>query len=199
MKALVWAGVGFACGALPFSVWLSRLFAGADARRFGDGNPGAAHAWRAGGWRVGLAVRLLDYLKGALPVAGAHCAAGLSGWTLSLAAVGPIAGHAFSPLLGFRGGKGLAATFGVWSGLMLELAPLALGVSMVVSCSLIRVDAWPVQLSLAGQLAFLLLRQPDPALLAVWCGNTAIVAWRHRRQLRQQPHLRRWVVGGPRA
>jgi acyl phosphate:glycerol-3-phosphate acyltransferase len=46
MNALAWAALGFACGALPFSVWLSRGLAGADARTFGDGNPGAASAWR---------------------------------------------------------------------------------------------------------------------------------------------------------
>jgi glycerol-3-phosphate acyltransferase PlsY len=199
MTALVWAALGFASGALPFSVWLSRGLAGADARRFGDGNPGAANAWRAGGWRVGLAALLLDFFKGALPVSGAHYAAGLSGWALSAAALAPIAGHAFSPLLGLRGGKGLTVTFGVWSGLTLAQAPLALGACMLLCYSLIRTDAWAVLLSLAGLLAFLLLQQADPALLEAWCGNTAVVAWQHRRELRQPPRLLRWPLGKPRA
>jgi chlorobactene glucosyltransferase len=51
-------------------------------RRFGDGNPGRASAWRAGGWRLGFPALLLDYLKGALPVGLAHYVAGLSSWML---------------------------------------------------------------------------------------------------------------------
>ena len=199
MSAAVWIMAGFGCGALPFSVWLSRRLAGADARRFGDGNPGAANAWRAGGWRVGLAALMLDYLKGALPVTAAHFGAGLSGKALVLAALAPILGHAFSPLLGFRGGKGLTVTFGVWSGLTLAEAPLVLGVFMVLFYAVVSVEAWAVMLSLAGLLAYLMFRQAEAALLAVWCGNAVVLAWQHRHELKQIPRLRRRAPGKRRA
>jgi glycerol-3-phosphate acyltransferase PlsY len=191
--------LGFACGALPFSFWLTRRFAGADVRRIGDGTPGAANAWRAGGWRLGLAALLLDYAKGAIPVAWAHFVAGLSGFPLILAALAPLLGHLFSPFLGFRGGKGLAVTFGLWSGLTLASAPLALGFFMTLFFFTLSAEAWAVVFSFFGLLLFLLFVLPDPTLLAVWLGNFALLAWTHRRELRQFPRLHPRLTGQHRA
>ena len=191
----LWALAGYLCGGLPFSVWLGRLAAGGDVRQVGDGNPGAANAWRLGGWRAGLAALVLDYLKGALPVAAAHFVFGLRGWPLAAAAVAPVLGHAFSPWLGFRGGKGLTVTFGVWSGLTLAQAPLILGLFMTLFYFSLSVDAWAVITSLVGLLAHLLLQQAEPPLLAVWAGSFALLAWKHRLELRQAPRLKPWLAG----
>lgn len=197
VSALLWFVIGYISGGLPFSVWLGKAFARADVRRVGDGNPGAANAWKAGGWRVGVAALVLDFLKGALPVAAAHFLVNLSGWPLALAATAPVLGHAFSPFLRFRGGKGLTVTFGVWSGLTLAQAPLVLGLFMVLFYFTISVEAWAVVLSLTGLLAHLLIQQAGSALLLAWLGHFAIVAWKHRRELRQTPRLKPLFSGKP--
>jgi glycerol-3-phosphate acyltransferase PlsY len=44
VKGVFWAALGFVLGSMPFSFWLGRLFAQADIRHCGDGNPGAANA-----------------------------------------------------------------------------------------------------------------------------------------------------------
>jgi len=44
----------FICGSLPFSGWLGKIFLGLDVRQFGDGNPGATNAYKAGNKMVGL-------------------------------------------------------------------------------------------------------------------------------------------------
>ncbi len=186
LALLVWCTAAFVCGALPFAVWV----AGREVQAVGDGNPGAANAWRVGGWRAGLAVLLLDFLKGALPVAAAHFGAHQTGWPLALIAVMPLLGHAFSPLLRGRGGKGLTVTFGLWAGLTLASAPLALGASMLLVYTVQRADAWSALLSLAGLLAYLLLTAAAPWLLGVWAANFLILGWTHRAQLRQRPGLR---------
>jgi glycerol-3-phosphate acyltransferase PlsY len=191
--------LGFACGALPFSFWLSRRFAGADVRRLGDGTPGAANAWRAGGWRVGLAALLLDYAKGVLPVAWAHFVVGLTGVPLVLAALAPLVGHIFSPFLGFRGGKGLTVTFGLWSGLTLAAGPLVLGLLMTLFYFTLNADAWAVLASLGGLLLYLVFLSPDPTLLAVGLGNLALLAWTHRRELRRRPGFHPRFSGQQRA
>lgn len=190
MSAILWVVAGFISGSLPFSVWLGQAFARSDVRQIGDGNPGAANAWKAGGWRVGLAALVLDYFKGALPVATAHLVFNLSGWPLALAAIAPIAGHAFSPFLGFRGGKGLTVTFGVWSGLTLAQGPLMLGMFMALFYFTLRVEAWAVVLSMLGLLAHLFIQSLDGILLTVWLGNLAVIIWKHWRELRQWPRLR---------
>ncbi len=191
---LFWTGLGFVLGALPFSVWLGRLVLRADIRRFGDGNPGAANAWRAGTWRVGVTALLLDYFKGALPVGLAHFTANVSGWGLVPVALAPVAGHAFSPFLGWRGGKALTVTFGIWTGLMLGEAPIMLGLFMALFLFLLTSDAWAVVLGMLGLLAHLLLRGADAVTLVVWAGNMAILMGKHRSLLHGPLEPRPWLL-----
>lgn len=194
LNLILWSAAAFVSGALPFAVWLGRATTGRDVRAVGDGNPGAANAWRVGGWRTGVAVLLLDFLKGALPVAAAHFGAHLAGWPLALVAALPIVGHAFSPFLRGRGGKGLTVTFGIWAGLTLAGAPLVLGLFMLLWYSVLRTDAWAALLSLVGLLAHLLLAGAAPWLLGVWAANFGLLVWTHRASLGQPPDLRPALV-----
>ncbi len=187
---LLWTALGFFSGSLPFSVWLGRLVARADVRRYGDGNPGAANAWRAGGWRAGVPALLLDYLKGATPVALARFGAGIDGWGLVPVALAPVLGHAFSPFLRFRGGKAIAVTFGVWSGLTLWAGPTVMGLALVLAVAVNRTDAWSAVFGMAALGLYLLLSGAPGPLLAVWAGNLALVLWKHRRDLRTPPRAR---------
>jgi glycerol-3-phosphate acyltransferase PlsY len=193
-KALLWALLGFALGSMPFSLLLGRAFARTDIRRYGDHNPGAANAARAAGWRVGLAALLLDALKGCVPVGLAHFRFGVSGWGLVAVALAPVLGHAFSPFLQFRGGKAVAVTFGIWTGLTLGEGPIMLGLLMVLFMSAQRADAWTVVLTMIGFLAHLLLRGIDRFTLTIWAGNLAILAWKHRQGLCEPIRPRPWLL-----
>ncbi|MGB9578541.1 MAG: glycerol-3-phosphate acyltransferase, partial [Halothiobacillaceae bacterium] len=154
-----WLAAGFLSGSLMFSYWLGRLV-GKDVRKVGDGNPGAANAIKAAGLTIGLAGGLLDFLKGALPVAFA--AGPLStpetcrwGWLLPVIAMAPVLGHIFSPWLAGRGGKGIAATFGVWAGLTAWQVPCVLGGACAAAKFILRLpDAWVVASAMAGVTLF---------------------------------------------
>lgn len=189
MSVIAWTLVAFAAGSIPFSVLIARSVLRADLRTVGDGNPGATNVLRAGGIRWGILAFALDYLKGALPVGIAHFLAGIDGLALVPVAVAPVAGHAFSPWLGFRGGKAVAATFGVWSALTLGYIPTLLGLLLVLGYVVLDVDGWAVMFALGGVGLHLGVYQPDPALLATWAGITAILAWKHRADLAQSPGL----------
>lgn len=189
VTVLLWTILGFLLGSMPFSYWLGRLLLRTDIRRYGDGNPGAANAWRAGGWRVGVPASLLDYLKGVVPVGLAHFNFGVSGWGLVAVALAPVLGHAFSPFLRFRGGKAMAVTFGIWTGLTLGEGPILLGLFFLVQSA----DAWAVVWGMLGFLAHLLLRQADASILAIWVGNMLTLLWKHRRDPRQPIRPRLWV------
>lgn len=205
MTALIWTLVGFALGSLPLSVWLGKLVLRTDIRGYGDGNPGGTNVIRAGSRGLGLLVIVLDMIKGALPVALAHYVFMVDGWPLAPVMLAPILGHAFSPFLGFRGGKAVATTFGVWSAMTVPLGPFVMGGSVFVFYKLLRSSGWAVMAALLALLGFLLApalhwRSPGLAagmtlpLLATWTGTAVIIAWTHRADLRQRPRLRR---GGP--
>lgn len=189
MSTWIWAWVGFLCGAIPFSVLLARRFAHIELAQIGDGNPGAANAWRAGGWRIGVPAMGLDFLKGALPVVLARYGGEINDGALVPVALAPVVGHAFSPFLRGRGGKALAVTFGIWCGLTLYEAPLVLGLGMTLFYFAQTVDAWGAILGMLGLGLYLLWRQAEIYLLLVWLGNLALLLWKHRLALRQPMRL----------
>lgn len=188
--------VAFVAGSLPFAPWAVRLATKGDLRAVGDGNPGATNAFRAGGPALGVAVLLLDVTKGVLPVVFARDVLDLAGGAVALVAVLAVAGAAWSPFLGFAGGKGLAVTLGTWIGWTLWSIPLVALASVVVATRLVAPDGWAVAIALAAMLAGTLLWVPGAWASVALLGQAAIVLWKHRAQLAQRPRARR---AGPRA
>jgi len=118
-------------GALPTGLILVRVLRGEDIRKYGSGNIGAANVLRVAGPAVAAAVLLVDVLKGLVPVLLA-LRAGPAPWAAVAAGLAAIAGHNWSIFLGFRGGKGIATSFGVLAGLSLQAALAAAAVWIVV-------------------------------------------------------------------
>lgn len=191
---LTWTFIAFVAGSLPCSVWLGHLALQTDVRRYGDGNPGATNAWKAGGWRLGIPAILADYFKGCIPVALANFQAGLSDWALVPIALAPLLGHAFSPFLRFRGGKALATTFGIWTGLTLAEGPLVLGLLFGLVLAVQNNDGWAVVLGNLALGGYWLLRGAGLPILVIWSGNALLLAWKYRQKLGQAPHLRAWIL-----
>jgi len=187
MITLLWIFLSFLCGALPMSVWVGKAALGVDIRQFGDGNPGATNVFRAGGKGWGVVALLLDFLKGVVPVALANFAWRIDGWALVAIATAPILGHAFSPFLGWHGGKALAVTFGVWTGLSLFVVPILLGVLFAVWLYLLRPEGWAVFVGCLCLLPGLLLLDAPLTWLGTWLGMTAVLTITHRNDLRQWP------------
>jgi glycerol-3-phosphate acyltransferase PlsY len=198
---LFWVVLGYLSGALPFSVWLGRLILRRDIRQVGaDHNPGAANAWRAAGWRLGLPVLLLDFLKGLLPVWAAYALGGLSGWALVPVALAPVLGHACSLFLGFKGGKALAVTLGIWTGLAVSVSrpdlPFALGTLGGIPYALLATEGWPVMIGMVLFGGYLLLTGASLPLIFSAALNLLLLIWKHREALRLPP---RWRSSAPRS
>src|SRR5262245_5495543 len=106
---------GYLAGSMPFGYWLVRLVKGVDIRAVGSGNIGASNVWRLYGARLGLAVMVLDMLKGFAPALAATLLVGdLAG---VLAGAAAMLGHWRPLFLGFaRGGKMVATAGGAFLG-----------------------------------------------------------------------------------
>jgi glycerol-3-phosphate acyltransferase PlsY len=103
--------LSFLLGSIPWGVVISRLFYGTDIRKSGSGNIGAMNALRTLGKGGAIAVLILDAAKGVVPALlvmvylhDTHLAA--------IVAACAVLGHCFSPWLRFKGGKGVATSFG---------------------------------------------------------------------------------------
>ena len=143
-------------GSLPFSVWLGRLLLNKDIRRFGDHNPGAANVFRAGSPVLGMIVVLLDIGKG-VPFVLLAKWLGLNLTAAVAIGAAAILGHCFSPWLHFRGGKGVAVTYGVLIGLWQPGWLFPFCAAAVVGLLLWENNAWVMLLTPAETLVFLLL------------------------------------------
>lgn len=198
---LAWTVIGFAAGALPFSVWIGRLALQKDITQFGDANPGATNVLRAGGRGWAALALALDTLKAALPISLAYYVVGIADWRLVPVALAPVYGHAFSPLLRFHGGKAVAATLGMWIALTLWTMPTIGGFSLLAFTKLVGANGWAVLfanlvillylLVTPTALDFLHLQPATPILLTIWAGNVALLLFRHRADLAIPPTLRR--------
>jgi glycerol-3-phosphate acyltransferase PlsY len=189
MSEILWVFVAFISGSLPLSVWLGQIVLEKDITNYGDHNPGAANVSRAGGHGWGLFAVLLDAFKGLIPVALANFVFGFDGMALAAIAIAPIAGHAFSPFLGFKGGKAIAVSFGIWTGLTLWIVPTVFGVFLGIYLALIKPDGWAVAFG-AISLLIVLLIIGNPVWLVVWAGMALIMGWKQRSELTQKPSLK---------
>jgi glycerol-3-phosphate acyltransferase PlsY len=194
MILLVWFSLAFLSGALPFSIWIGKLALGRDIRLYGDHNPGMTNVFRAGGKIWGVAAMLLDFFKGALPVGLAYWLVHLTGWGMAAIAVAPVLGHAFSPILKFHGGKAVAVTFGVWTGLTLFYGPILLGAGLALLIPIFASDGWPVFPAFLILLGALLGLHVPGWMLGAWVANLLVLLWKHRRDLIHLPHLRPWLL-----
>lgn len=194
-----WIFAGFLAGSLPLAVWMGHVFLRVDIRDFGDGNPGAANLWRAGGWRWGSAGVALEVAKSAVPTYLASTLGSQRGWSLAAIALAPVFGHAFSPWLRFRGGKAIATVFGAWFAVLGLVGLLGFGLSLGLMYAWQSSDAWTVVLGAFCFLVFLLVGAgATRPLLGLWFGTTAVLIYRHWSELKHLPRLRSWLPIGRR-
>ena len=102
-------------GGLPFGYWFVRLTLGADIRTMGSGNIGATNVHRTAGSKAGIAVLLLDVLKGFVAVYLAGVLTQNNSVALALAGAAGMIGHCYPVFLKFKGGKAVACFVGAFA------------------------------------------------------------------------------------
>jgi glycerol-3-phosphate acyltransferase PlsY len=168
-KVLIWMAVAYLMGSIPTGLLVARAWGGPDPRSQGSGNLGTANLYRLLGRGAGAVTLAGDVAKGALPVALAQWQLTLGAWQatgVALVGAAAVVGHVWPIFLKFKGGKGVATTFGVvavlapWAALNLVLVyVLALAQTRIFSISAL-ICAWllPVAVGLfAEPRAYLML------------------------------------------
>jgi len=181
MVLLVLVVGGYFVGSIPFAFLLARSLGGVDIRRAGSGNVGAANVARTSGARIALGAAVLDAAKGAAAVLLADRVAGGS-FAPAVAGLAAILGHVYPVWLGFRGGKGVATSCGVF-GMLAPMATVVAGILFVIAVWYSRyVSVGSVLASLAlGPLTYVTNAPPATVLAAV--ATSAVVLQRHRSNL----------------
>jgi len=174
---------GYLIGSIPFGFLISKA-KGVDIKKIGSGNIGGTNVSRALGWQSGLLVSVLDILKGVIPVCLAISFL-VSDWQIALAAITPILGHIFPIWLKFKGGKGVATTFGV------------LAVLLGWKFFLVWVFAWLIILATSKVMSFTNLLMASFLPLIFWLSSfslayfifgfvlAVLIWWMHKENLQR--------------
>ncbi|MFH0999402.1 MAG: glycerol-3-phosphate 1-O-acyltransferase PlsY, partial [Bacteroidota bacterium] len=125
--------MAYLLGAIPTSVWISKLFYKIDIREHGSGNAGGTNTVRILGWKAGIPVIIFDVFKGWFAAFFlAHLFDSPSfineDFLEIIYGLAAVIGHVYPVYVGFKGGKGV----GTLAGVGLVLFPLALLASLVV-------------------------------------------------------------------
>ena len=167
-------------GAIPVGVLVARTY-GIDIQKVGSGNIGATNVLRAAGWGPALVVFLADTLKGGFAVVVAH-AFEVPHWWLAVVAIAAVLGHNYSVFLGFKGGKGVATSFGTIFLLDPGLGGAVAAVAIITILVTRFVSAGSVVGAASGVILCIAMNRFD-FRFAIACGLAILITFRHRENL----------------
>ncbi len=173
--------LGYALGAIPFGLVLTRAAGLGDVREIGSGNIGATNVLRTGNKGVAAATLILDAAKGAAAVL-------LAGWiwadlpqATGIAAIGAFLGHLYPVWLGFRGGKGMATLIGIVLALHWPTGLVVMGVWLLAFLLTRYSSVGSMTSAIAAPISTFLFGRVDLAILLV--GVALLLLWKHRANI----------------
>jgi len=116
MIGILFVILAYLLGSIPFSYILGILIKGKDIRKFGSGNLGTTNAFRVLGKPIGFTVLILDTCKSGLLVAlmlYTNLFSGLELFHPLVYGLASVIGHVYPIWFKFKGGKGVASSFGL--------------------------------------------------------------------------------------
>ncbi len=173
MTVIMTVAAAYLIGSINFAVIFAKAFMKKDVRELGSGNAGATNVMRNAGLLPGLLTFVFDALKGFVA-----CYIGTTvfeyifketGADLSKAIIGAyicglacMLGHVFPFFFGFRGGKGVATSVGIFA----VCCPIAIIVGVTVFAVTTFVSKYVSLGSVLGAITVVVLA-------IIFCDNTA--------------------------
>jgi glycerol-3-phosphate acyltransferase PlsY len=139
------AALGYLLGSLPWGLIVGYLALGRDIRESGSGKTGTTNVLRTAGKGPAALVMLLDIAKGAVPALVGRFVFE-SNEVAAVGAAAAVVGHVWPVFAGFRGGRGVASTFGG----VLGLAPAISIVFPLIGAALIGTTRYVSVMSVVG-------------------------------------------------
>ena len=181
-KIILTIVIGYLLGSISTGVVISKYFAKTDIRTQGSGNAGTTNMLRMLGRKLALFTFIGDMLKGIIAVfIGKALVGGDLGSILGV--VGAVLGHYYPLYFGFKGGKGIATSFGS----LLFVFPVEALLAFAVFLVLVAVTHYVSVGSIAAAFtlpALLFLTHGDNLTVCVIAACIgASVIWRHRANI----------------
>lgn len=175
--------IAYLIGSISAAIIVCKVAGLPDPRTEGSGNPGATNVLRVGG-KLPAAITLLgDAAKGLLPVAIAT-ALDIPALWVGLTAIAAVLGHLFPVFFQFRGGKGVATSFGAIFGIS-WLAGLLVVTSWLAISLTFRYSSLAALLSMVLLPLYLWITTRSLALVVCGLAVGAMIFWRHKANIQR--------------
>jgi len=179
--------LGYVMGSLPWGLIVGYIWLRRDIRESGSGKTGTTNVLRTAGKIPAALVMLLDIAKGAVPALVGRYVFDNDG-AAAAGAAAAVVGHVWPVFAGFRGGRGVASTFGGILGLapLLSLGFPVVGALLVVGTrymsvmSVVGVPICAVAVAVAAALGW---TEPEYALFALFA--RVLVEYKHLPNIRR--------------
>ena len=179
--------IAYLLGNISTSYIVAKRLAGVDIRTQGSGNAGSTNVLRTFGKKAGAMTFAGDLVKGMIAVLVARLIANFTGLDVVtagyIAVVGVVCGHNWPILLGFRGGKGVATSFGA----MIAVNPIIALICFVAFLFIVAITKYVSLGSILGisisPIVMILVQNKKGMLVTLLL--TASVIYTHRENIKR--------------
>ncbi|MFD2617654.1 glycerol-3-phosphate 1-O-acyltransferase PlsY [Terrilactibacillus laevilacticus] len=174
--------LAYLIGSVSFSYLITKKIKKVDIRKEGSGNAGATNTLRVLGVGPAIGVLILDVLKGVVAILIAQ-ALHLDLWAIALSGLCAILGHNFPVFFGFKGGKGVATTIGVF----IMLLPIPFVIAGVIGLILIAITRYvslgSIILIILTPTLSLIIGNYSNSITAIGFLIVVLAIWQHRMNI----------------
>lgn len=194
MKILLTIVLSYVIGSFSSAYVLGKMFKNVDIRYYGSGNAGTTNAVRVFGKKIGLMAFVLDVLKGMIAIYIGGKILGYDGKLI--AGFFAVIGHNWPILLNFKGGKGIATSFGVLLSIHWPTAVISLLFFIVVLVISRYVSLSSMTSATVVPIVVALVKEPfDKKFFIVTLILAALAIFRHRANIKRLLNGQEYKVG----
>ncbi|UJF28380.1 glycerol-3-phosphate 1-O-acyltransferase PlsY [Planococcus sp. 107-1] len=175
--------LAYLLGSIPSALWVGKIFYKTDIRTKGSGNLGATNTFRTLGIKAGIAVTVLDILKGtAATMIPLYMETNVHPLVFGVIAV---IGHMFPIFAKFKGGKAVATSGGILLGYQWPLFIVAVVVLLIALKITKMVSLSSIILAIVAVIYTLIyaLNTGDYPFLIVIIILASFIIYRHRANI----------------
>jgi glycerol-3-phosphate acyltransferase PlsY len=184
---LPWLILGYLMGSCPTGYVVVKLVKGEDIRKFGSGNIGATNVARVLGKKWAVSTAVIDMLKGGAAVLIAMALGHRDPALLAAIGASGVIGHDYPVWIGFKGGKGVATSFGVIGcfDFFNPLPALAGGAAWFITREISCIVSLSSMVALWTSALFIALQGMNAPYVVCGVFLAALTTWRHRENIKR--------------
>ncbi|MDI1235387.1 MAG: glycerol-3-phosphate 1-O-acyltransferase PlsY [bacterium] len=189
---LLGAGISYLIGSMPTALWVGKAFFGLDIREHGSGNSGASNTFRVLGKKAGIAVLLIDVIKGLTAASLVRYFPFVELGSIRyvnlqlLFGLSAVVGHIFPIYANFKGGKGIATLLGMLIAIHYLSALICMGLFLGTLFSTRYVSLSSILTAVAFPfIAIFLYKNQEPLFIAFGIGAALMVVLTHQKNIKR--------------